>query len=129
MEKQPAAGEAPRQGIECMKLFTLAAHPEVDVWPLPGLLLLLVLEAGGSEDNPGCGLEPLSLLGLHFLTYAFLKARILLAADHTSPLSSGPAPGDEYFHEVAASKGHARAAVLWRLLLPSAGSGAQTQQL
>ena len=24
---------------------------------------------------------------------------ILLAADHTSPLSSGPAPGDEYFHE------------------------------
>ena len=51
-----------------MKLFTLAAHPEADVWPLPGLLLLLVLEAGGSKDNPGCGLEPLSLLGLRFLT-------------------------------------------------------------
>ena len=52
-----------------MKLFTLAAHLEVDAWPLPGLLLL-VLEAGGSEDNPGCGL---SLLGLRFLTYALHK--------------------------------------------------------
>ena len=53
-----------------MKLFTLAAHLEVDAWPLPGLLLLLVLGAGGSEDNPGCGL---SLLGLCFLTYALHK--------------------------------------------------------
>lgn len=53
-----------------MRVFTLAAHLEVDVWPLPGLLLLLVLEAGGSEDNPGCGL---SLLGLRFLTYALNK--------------------------------------------------------
>ena len=52
-----------------MKLM-LAAHPEVDVWPLPDLLLLLVLEAGGSEDSPGCGLEPLSL---RFLTYALPK--------------------------------------------------------
>lgn len=53
-----------------MKLLMLAAHPEVDVWPLPDLLLLLVLEAGGSEDSPGCGLEPLSL---RFLTYALPK--------------------------------------------------------
>ena len=81
-----------------MKLFTLAAHPEADVWPLPGLLLLLVLEAGGSKDNPGCGLEPLSLLGLRFLTYALLKvSRDDLSKGHYSRRgawkSKGP-PGE-----------------------------------
>lgn len=64
----------------------LAAHPEVDVWPLPDLLPLLVLEAGGSEDSPGCGLEPLSL---RFLTYRFPRSvetarlkGIIAAEDH-----------------------------------------------
>lgn len=44
--------------VACIKLLMLAAHPEVDVWPLLDLLLLLVLEAGAQRTVLGVGWSP-----------------------------------------------------------------------